>query len=612
MGAKLYILFGPQEEKEYLIGKEVVVVGRWDREQNWYPDIDLHPDKRVSRRHLQIWREQGHYWVKDLGSKHGTLVNGEEVKGKNERVLHEYARICIGDTILTFEPGNCLNVEDKGLIVHFELQEVINFALVHCGFPIISNLWMHNSSGSDLAPRCLCFSLQRYSGERVVKSPLLSSNKSICLGDVYVELDDLRLEGNIEKVKTQFMLRIDEKLVLQREVSILAYNEFSLGEQSEHQVSLAAFVQPSHPAVQAIVRKASVHLRKHTGKNSFEAIRNSHAPDRFKKIAMAIYECLSREYEIFYEKELSYSSVQRTQKVRLAHQIFGDARSQKGTGTCIDLAILFVACLESAGVRPVILLVKGSDLCAHAVAGCWQRDDAENTDPLLVDKEQLLKMMRSGELVLIECTGFTRGTEHLEFEGAIEQACRTVYGSDFLFALDILAARKYGGKEGISPFPFVGSLPYSVDVNAILSRAENYALETRCKVLGIPHLFLALLEVKDGTMQRILRAQRKDPDEVAEKIKKCIEGDVAIRDKPTPTCHYEEAIKVADIIARRRNSGLIQEPDLVEALLEVHSEAFEKMLELSSTTRQECVRLFYKLTGLRRSSGSSTFFSEKS
>ena len=50
------------------------LLGRKSRKQK--PDVDLNPDKSVSRRHAMLWAEEGKYWIEDLGSTLGTYVNG--------------------------------------------------------------------------------------------------------------------------------------------------------------------------------------------------------------------------------------------------------------------------------------------------------------------------------------------------------------------------------------------------------------------------------------------------------------------------------------------------------------------------------------------------------
>jgi serine phosphatase RsbU (regulator of sigma subunit) len=59
-------------------------------------------DRRVSRRHATVFREGGVYYIEDLGSKNGLLLNGEMVS--NRRVpLNNGDRIVVGDTTLIFE-----------------------------------------------------------------------------------------------------------------------------------------------------------------------------------------------------------------------------------------------------------------------------------------------------------------------------------------------------------------------------------------------------------------------------------------------------------------------------------------------------------------------------
>lgn len=63
-------------------------------------DLDLTPDQSVSRPHARVRLDAGRYWIEDLGSRHGTQVNGQEIKGKGRRVLHDGHTVIIGDTTL--------------------------------------------------------------------------------------------------------------------------------------------------------------------------------------------------------------------------------------------------------------------------------------------------------------------------------------------------------------------------------------------------------------------------------------------------------------------------------------------------------------------------------
>jgi hypothetical protein len=82
--------------RKHELAKPQIVVGR-SREC----DITL-TDPNVSRRHAEIRRENGSYWIVDLNSTNGVEVNGKRI----ERARLEHSdRIVLGQTELTFEQG---------------------------------------------------------------------------------------------------------------------------------------------------------------------------------------------------------------------------------------------------------------------------------------------------------------------------------------------------------------------------------------------------------------------------------------------------------------------------------------------------------------------------
>jgi predicted component of type VI protein secretion system len=56
-------------------------------------------DKTLSREHTQVYAREGRYWVRDLGSKNGTFVNGRRIQQPTE--LGHGDRIRVGPS-LTF------------------------------------------------------------------------------------------------------------------------------------------------------------------------------------------------------------------------------------------------------------------------------------------------------------------------------------------------------------------------------------------------------------------------------------------------------------------------------------------------------------------------------
>ena len=63
----------------------------------------------ASRRHAWVWQRQGQVIVEDLGSTHGTFVNGQLVTSPRSLVHHD--RITIGDAQLTYVAHTSLDAE---------------------------------------------------------------------------------------------------------------------------------------------------------------------------------------------------------------------------------------------------------------------------------------------------------------------------------------------------------------------------------------------------------------------------------------------------------------------------------------------------------------------
>lgn len=91
--ACLVVIHGEGLGKRQDVRDETVRIGR-------APDCTLliaHPS--ISRRHCEVWREEGRYWVRDLGATNRTRVNDRPV----ERVeLKDGDHLTVGETLLKF------------------------------------------------------------------------------------------------------------------------------------------------------------------------------------------------------------------------------------------------------------------------------------------------------------------------------------------------------------------------------------------------------------------------------------------------------------------------------------------------------------------------------
>jgi len=95
--------------------KNVITIGR----SSDCDYIIYDPENRVSRRHTALWREGGNYFIKDLGSKNGTYVNGQRVQEQHPLLVTPQCRI----TLASDYP---LKIEDIFLREDPELTMVMN------------------------------------------------------------------------------------------------------------------------------------------------------------------------------------------------------------------------------------------------------------------------------------------------------------------------------------------------------------------------------------------------------------------------------------------------------------------------------------------------------
>ena len=106
--AALVVRRGSQEDvgRIFNLNSPHTVVGRLTTQNK--PDIELSADV-ISRRHLEILQQSNKYWIKDLGSTNGTMLNDDKIIPGNLYELKHNARIGLGvegnsaNTVLVFK-----------------------------------------------------------------------------------------------------------------------------------------------------------------------------------------------------------------------------------------------------------------------------------------------------------------------------------------------------------------------------------------------------------------------------------------------------------------------------------------------------------------------------
>jgi very-short-patch-repair endonuclease len=209
-------------------------------------------------------------------------------------------------------------------------------------------------------------------------------------------------------------------------VEVLAYDQWA-GTRALPEL-LAAFCMPNSPVVDRLLARASSMLRASAPGLSLNGYQSKNREHAWKQ-ASAIYSTIAAEDLQYSNPPASFGS--DGQKIRTPERIL-DTR----VATCLDLVMLFAACLEQAGLNPVLLLKEG-----HAWVGAWL---VEATFPtaLVDDVQSVRKRVKSGELIVFETTVVAGGAAT-----TLRSACK--HGEDqladdmaFSCAIDVRRARE--------------------------------------------------------------------------------------------------------------------------------------------------------------------------
>jgi len=576
--SRLFIIKSPIGPIEKPLEKNSLYLGRSD--ENWNPDIDLGQlcgDFRVSKKHAHLFFKDGNWWIEDLGSKHGTLVDGEEVKGLKEPTkLLPGVPVAMGDSIWWIDPPNLFRKYQRDLIIEYQRVPAINYALYHCGIPLISNFRVRNRGSSESLPINVTISIPGYSNLSQNRFNPLPPNGEAFINKIHLELHHEILEGLDEKRKENLEIRLNGQTIVHDKISILGFYEWPFD--PAFRKSLACFIQPAHPIVQHLILDSIRYLKEAGRFPSFTHLLKSDPENKVDYAIRAIYECLKEKYHIHYVFQAP-SREPESQVIRPPHRILpGILRGgNAGEGTCIDLSLLMASCLENIHFQPIIVFVKENKNARHAFLGCWS-EITERYEPVIEDYKKLENAINSNrrKLYILETTGFTdRWEKKVNYEEAVKIAFEKFKPEEFLFALDVAAAR-----QTVTPLQF----PMNPEVTGILRKAEEMAMKEKGNLrMETRHLFYGLLLEGGEKTKEILRKSKINLS-LTKRVIPRAEREEAIPIKPT--INYHRCLEDARFIAEDNGEKFVGEEHLFYALLLSQSKRVDDILEDLGTNRK--------------------------
>lgn len=358
------------------------------------------------------------------------------------------------------------------------------------------------------------------------------------LNPVSVDLDPKFLLGVTEAVRGDITFSVEASGVQLdhiRSCQVLAPNEWSGLATSPELV--AAFVRPNDPAVDAILRNAAEKLRRAQRDPSLDGYQSGKKA-RAWELAEAIWAAFVDERIIYALPPQSFE--QNGQKVRSPSALI-----ERKVGTCLDLTLGFAACLEQAGLNPLVVFSDG-----HAFCGLWLGRD-EFSSCVVYEAQTMRKRLQLQELILIETTLLTQQPP-VRFKSAVEKAA-TFVSEDaekpFELAVDIKRARHRQVKpldDGKGCATAAAILHATAGTEATIDNPPNFTEEIR------------IAENVDETLNRLERWKRKLLDlSLRNKLLNFKAGKTAL----TLSCHDPGALE--DKLAAGDKLKLLAKPNVM-------------------------------------------------
>jgi len=329
-----------------------------------------------------------------------------------------------------------MDVKTRDLKVQVEYFGKVNYSLIHNNVPVIFAISIENTADEDAENVTVeCWIAPDY-GEPWQKTvPLISAGETHVLERIQVPVKKARLKEmrEAEKASLRVKIMVDGRLCYSDTfpIEVLAYNEWFF--HPEVPQLLATFVRPNDPAIDEILTLAKRHLVDLSGDDAFPGYQ--FGPEKARCMAEAVYLAFQKDLDIGYINP-PRSFEQTGQKILLPAEIVKNRR-----GTCLDLSVLYAACLERSGLHSIILIIQG-----HAFLGCMLKP--ENLDePAVGDLSIIQELIDDDRLLVMNSVTFTR--DDASFEKCQEEGLACLRKGEFMAAIDVNLA----GMQGIKPLP---------------------------------------------------------------------------------------------------------------------------------------------------------------
>ncbi len=352
------------------------------------------------------------------------------------------------------------------LNINAEIAKVYSFAFQQNHYPLITSLELNCSKtiDPDISHKTYTDLKLVLTSDPKVFSPeewhvdSLEAGHTLLLQKRLLKISNEYLDALTEQIEINlnFTLYSSDVVIAKQtyQTNLLPKNYWG-GEERMAEL-LAAFSCPNANYISELVKKSS-DIMKSAGHESRLDGYQSETRERPYLMAAALWNVISNESIAYVNPPASFAY--SGQRIRLPNEI----KNHK-TAACLDLSLLFSACLEHIGLNSIIAITDN-----HACCGVWLIDECFS---LLTndDSMDIRKRVASKDLVLFETTLATSDSP-ITFGQAIEHADQIILEDSedkFVYAIDLTQARK----RQIKPIPTIGDNSISAELNEANTKVQ--------------------------------------------------------------------------------------------------------------------------------------------
>lgn len=315
----------------------------------------------------------------------------------------------------------------------------VNYALQQSGKSFISSVVITADEERENAELTVASTPEIFK-ELKVNIDYIPRGQALQLSNLKPDLKGEYLASLTEKEECRviFTLASKEGNILSRRempISVFAFDQW-------HGIAyypelLVSFITPNHPKIAEIVSRSTEYLGKWTGDPSMDAYQ-SKDPNRVLKQAAAIFAAIKDMNIVYAVAPASFGEL--GQRVRLCDKV-----TDQKMGNCLDVTLLYAACLEAVGLHPILILTTG-----HIFTALW----LENlTFPEITgdDTSVITKRLAGGinEIAAVETTMICAG-QAADFDDARAKAEAELSG---IGAAECIIDVRRARLSGVTPLP---------------------------------------------------------------------------------------------------------------------------------------------------------------